>query len=92
MAFYVYILRCQDGSYYTGYTHDVKARLDQHRQGRGARYTRMKKPHRIVYLEWFTTRAAAMKRERAIKHLTHQEKTVLIHEKQSRRHLDETPP
>ena len=92
MAFYVYILRCQDGSYCTGVTHDVKARLDQHGRGRGARYTRMKKPHRIVYLEWFTTRAAAMKRERAIKRLTHQAKTALIHAKESGRHPTETPP
>ena len=91
MAFYVYILLCQDGSYYTGYTHDVKTRLDQHGRGRGARYTRMKKLRRIVYLEWYNTRADAMKRERAIKRLTHQEKTALIHEKQGERPPDAAP-
>lgn len=82
MAYYVYILLCRDGSYYTGYTQDLKTRLEQHLKGLGSRYTRMKKLRRIVYFEWYNTRSEAMKREREIKRLTHQEKTDLINEKQ----------
>ena len=89
MGYYVYILLCRDDSYYTGYTHDLKTRLEQHLKGRGSRYTRMKKLRRIVYFEWFNTRSEAMKREREIKRFTHQEKTNLINEKQGGRQPDE---
>jgi putative endonuclease len=76
--YYVYILLCHDGSYYTGYTHDLKSRLEQHRKGRGSRYTRMKKPKKIVYFEEFKSRSDAMVREREIKRLAHHEKTKMI--------------
>ncbi|MCW3987642.1 MAG: GIY-YIG nuclease family protein [Candidatus Bathyarchaeota archaeon] len=82
MAYYVYILLCGDGSYYTGYTHDLKTRMEQHSKGQGSKYTRMKKLRRIVYFEWFNTRSGAMKREREIKRFTHKKKTALINEKQ----------
>jgi len=82
VAYYVYILLCGDGSYYTGYTHDLKTRMEQHSKGRGSKYTRMKKLHRIVYFEWFNTRSEAMKREREIKRFTHKKKTALINKKQ----------
>ena len=75
---YVYILICEDGSYYTGFTQDLKARLEKHLRGEGSRYTRMKRPERIVYVEWFKTRSEAMRREREIKRLTHKEKSLLI--------------
>lgn len=78
MAYYVYILLCGDGSYYTGYTRDLENRLEQHLNGRGSRYTRMKKIERMVHSECFETRSEAMKREREIKHLTRKEKTELI--------------
>lgn len=79
--YYVYILLCRDDSYYTGYTHDLKIRLEQHRKGRGSRYTRMKKPKKIVYIEEFTSRSDAMTREKEIKRLTHREKAKIITEK-----------
>jgi putative endonuclease len=81
VAYYVYILLCHDDSYYTGYTQNLKTRLEQHWKGTGSRYTRRKKPKRIVYMEQFPTRSEAMRREREIKRLTHQAKTVLINTK-----------
>jgi putative endonuclease len=77
MIYYVYILLCGDGSYYTGYTQNLKNRLEQHLNGKGSRYTRMKKFDRVVHKEMFNTRSEAMKREREIKHLTHKEKSRL---------------
>jgi putative endonuclease len=77
-TYYVYMLLCDDGSYYTGYTNNVASRLERHKKGRGARYTRMRKPKRIVYVEEFKTRGAAYKRERQIKALSHREKHELV--------------
>jgi putative endonuclease len=85
MAYYVYILLCTDDSYYTGYTKDLKTRLLQHASGRGAKYTQIKKPEKIVYIEWFKTRKKAMHREKEIKKLTHREKTELIKQKSNKR-------
>jgi putative endonuclease len=81
MVFYVYVLLCCDGSFYTGYTKDVAARLRLHNLGRGARYTRMHKPQKLVYFEEYASRGLAMKRERAIKKLSHQQKQVLTDSK-----------
>jgi putative endonuclease len=78
MLYRVYILLCQDDSYYTGYKRDLKARLRQHWTGKGARYTRMKKPKQIVYVESFHSRAEAMHREKTIKRLTRDAKFALI--------------
>jgi len=78
MSFYVYILVCLDGSFYTGYTKDLNERTRQHENGKGARYTKSHKPKRLAYVELFTSRSSAMKRERAIKKLTHQQKQELI--------------
>ncbi len=78
MPYYVYIVRCKDGSYYTGYAKDVKCRVEQHRKGRGARYTRMHEPEKMVYVEEFDTRSEAMKREREIKSLSHNKKQQLV--------------
>ena len=77
MPYYVYILLCKDGSYYTGYARDMKSRLEQHRKGQGARYTRMHKPERVVYIEEFSSRSRAMERERRIKKLSHRKKQEL---------------
>ncbi|HKM50170.1 MAG TPA: GIY-YIG nuclease family protein [Candidatus Bathyarchaeia archaeon] len=74
---YVYLLLCDDDSYYTGYTKNVASRLERHKKGRGARYTRMRRPKRVVYVEEFRTRNAATKRERQIKMLSHKEKQQL---------------
>jgi putative endonuclease len=77
-GYFVYVLLCDDGSYYTGYSNNPTNRLIRHLKGQGARYTRMHKPNGIVYLQALRTRSAAMKRERQIKALTHAEKTRLI--------------
>ena len=77
MSYYVYILRCDDGSYYTGHTKDIDHRVKQHRQGQGARYTRMHEPDEIVYVEAVGSRGEAMQREREIKSLNHSDKEQL---------------
>ena len=78
MPFFVYILLCTDGSFYTGYTKNLDRRTRLHENGQGARYTRMHKPKRVAYVEIFDSRAHAMKREKAIKRLSHQQKQNLI--------------
>jgi predicted GIY-YIG superfamily endonuclease len=78
LSYYVYILRCKDGSYYTGHAKDVEKRFEMHKKGRGARYTRMHEPEKLVYLEEFESRSEAMKRERRIKTLSHNKKQQLI--------------
>jgi putative endonuclease len=78
MAFYCYILECSDGSYYTGWSTDPERRLVQHNRGTGARYTRSRRPVRLVYVEELPDKVAALKRERAIKALKRPKKQKLI--------------
>jgi len=78
MSFYVYILLCIDGTFYTGYTKDLNARAKLHQNGKGAKYTKSHKPQRIAYVEVFDSRSDAMKREKEIKKLNHQQKIVLV--------------
>jgi putative endonuclease len=78
MSYYVYIIRCKDGSYYTGHAKDAKKRFELHKKGRGARYTRMHEPEELVYVESFESRSEAMRRERKIKTYTHNKKSDLI--------------
>ena len=78
MSFFVYILLCIDGSFYTGYTKDLNERTRQHENGKGAKYTKTHRPQKVAYVELFNTRSGAMKREREIKKLTHQQKQGLI--------------
>jgi len=78
MPFYVYILLCSDGSFYTGYTQNIDARARLHACGKGARYTRAHKPKKVAHVELFDSRVKAMKREREIKKMTHQQKFNLI--------------
>lgn len=75
---YVYILRCGDGSLYTGITTDVDARLETHRSGKGAKYTRGRGPLELVYREECESHSQALKRELAIKALPREEKQKLI--------------
>ncbi len=75
---YTYILRCADGSYYTGWTTDPEKRLQAHNAGKGSKYTRSRLPAEIVHLEEFGTKEEAMRRERQIKQLTRQQKQELI--------------
>lgn len=78
MSCYCYIVECADGSYYTGWTTDPVRRVKAHNAGRGARYTRMRGPVRLVYVEEQPDRSSAMKRERAIKALPREKKRKLI--------------
>ena len=77
MPFYVYIILCVDGSFYTGYTQNIDARTRLHASGKGARYTKMHKPKKVAYFELFDSRVKAMRREKEIKKLTHQQKLNL---------------
>ncbi len=74
----VYVLRCGDGSLYTGATNDVAKRLEAHRRGRGGAYTRSRLPVEIVYREEVGTRGEALRREAAIKRLSRAQKLALI--------------
>ncbi len=78
MNYYVYILRCKDGSYYTGHAKDVERRFEMHKNSRGARYTRVHEPEKLMYIEQFESRGEAMRRERKIKTLSHNKKNQLI--------------
>lgn len=73
----LYMLRCGDGSLYTGITTDVQARLEVHRSGKGAKYTRGRGPLELVYTEECGTHSDALKRELAIKAMTKEEKERL---------------
>lgn len=75
---YVYILECKDGTFYTGWTKDIKRRLAEHNSGLGAKYTRGRYPVELRYVEEFETKEAAMSREFAIKKLSRAEKKQLI--------------
>ena len=77
MFWYVYMLRCGDGTLYTGVTDSVERRLAAHRSGRGAKYTRGRGPLELVYVEEVANKSAALKREIAIKNLTRREKDAL---------------
>ena len=85
--YYVYILRCKDGSYYTGYAKDVEKRFEMHKKGRGARYTRMHEPEELVYIEQLENRGEAMKREQKIKTFSHDRKQQLIIENSTSAHV-----
>jgi putative endonuclease len=77
-SYFVYVLLCDDGSYYTGYTNNVGLRFERHKKGYGARYTRIRRPEKVVYVEEFRTRRAAIRRELQIKSLSHSEKHELV--------------
>lgn len=77
MTAYVYMLRCKDGSLYTGWTNDLEHRLAMHQQGKGAKYTRGRGPLELVYQEELPDKEAALKRECAIKRLPRKEKLLL---------------
>mgnify|MGYP004551889209 FL=1 len=74
---YAYLVRCSDGSLYAGWTNDIEKRLKSHNAGTGAKYTRARLPVTLAYLETFDTKSEAMKREAALKKLTHQQKEQL---------------
>ena len=92
--FYVYILRCLDKngipSFYTGSTNDLMVRVEQHRTGKGARYTHGRELE-LVYFETHTTRSSAMKREYAIKEFTPEQKRKLVDDFQQRVKINPPP-
>ena len=75
---YTYILECNDGTYYTGWTNNLEKRIASHNAGTGAKYTKNRHPVELVYYETFDTKEEAMRREYAIKQLSRQEKLKLI--------------
>lgn len=81
MNWYVYILRCGDDTLYCGISPDIEKRLEQHRSGKGAKYTRGRGPLELVYSEICATHSDALKREAAIKRLTRPQKLILIETK-----------
>ena len=83
MKYFVYILQTNNGSYYTGLTKDIQARLDRHIHGRGAKFTKTKKPIRLVYYEETKDLKSAMKREKQIKDFSRPKKEILINEFQN---------
>lgn len=78
MTCYCYIVECSDGTFYTGWTTDPERRVKAHNAGRGAKYTRTRRPVRLVYVEEQPDRTTAMKRERAIKALSREKKMKLM--------------
>lgn len=77
---YTYIVKCSDGTYYTGWTTDPERRVKEHNAGRGARYTRHRRPVELVYVEEHPDRSSAMSREYKIKKLSHAQKESLAQE------------
>lgn len=84
MAAFVYMLRCKDGSLYTGWTNDLEHRLAMHNSGRGAKYTRGRGPLKLVYSEELPDKEAALRRECAIKKLRREQKLALLQSLQAR--------
>lgn len=78
MTCYCYILECADGTYYTGWTTDPERRVKQHNKGVGARYTKTRRPVKLIYLEEQPDKVTALKRELAIKKLNRMQKSKLI--------------
>lgn len=78
-SYFVYIVSCNDGSFYTGYAADVEKRVLVHNNGKtGAKYTKTRRPVTLVYSEELPSRSAAMKREYALKKLSHNQKVQLV--------------
>ena len=75
---YTYILKCKDGSLYTGWTNNLEKRVRDHNEGKGAKYTKARRPVELVYYEAFSTKEEAMSREYAIKRMSRSAKEELI--------------
>lgn len=78
MSYFVYMLICEDSSFYIGTTNDVDKRFTKHVAGKGASYTRSHKPVKVVYREELVDKSSALKREATLKKLTHRQKSSLI--------------
>jgi len=75
---YVYCLRCQDNSIYTGITNDLKQRVERHNQGKGCKYTAYRRPVKLVYREKHPDKSSALKRESYLKGLTKSQKEKMV--------------
>ena len=89
--YYVYILKCADGTYYTGWTTDPEKRIRVHNSGKGAKYTRARRPVELIYTEEYRNKTDALRREYAIKQLTRKEKEELVDEIAKPERSNETP-
>lgn len=78
---YTYMVKCSDGTLYTGWTTNLEHRVKAHNDGEGAKYTRSRRPVELVYYEEYATKVEAMKREYSIKQLTRKQKEKLIENK-----------
>lgn len=76
--YYVYIVKTKDNTLYTGYTNNLDRRISQHNSGKGAKYTRSRRPVKLVYYESYETKSEAMKREVEIKKMSRTEKLKLV--------------
>ena len=81
---YMYVLECRDGSYYTGYTTDVKRRLAVHNRGKGAKYTRARLPVKLIYAQGFSSKEEAMSAEALLKRKKRPQKEQFLSENQDR--------
>jgi putative endonuclease len=89
---YTYILRCADGSLYTGWTNDLEQRLKVHNEGTGAKYTKRRRPVTLIRYWTFETRSEAMKFECKVKALSRPKKLALIEEASPQSALADTQP
>ena len=78
---YVYILKCKDNTLYTGYTNDLNKRLKAHNEGKGAKYTKARRPCKLVYFEEYENKSEALSREYSIKKLKREDKIKIIKKK-----------
>ncbi len=78
MTCYTYILQCADGTFYTGWTNDLRRRVQAHNDGTGAKYTRARRPVKLVYSESYDSKEEAMRREAEIKRMSRGKKESLI--------------
>ena len=88
---YMYVVECSDGSYYTGYTTDVKRRLAVHNSGKGAKYTRARLPVKLIYVEGFDSKEEAMSAEALLKRKKRPQKERFLSENQEKNlvnHID----
>ena len=82
---YMYVVECCDGSYYTGYTTDVKKRITVHNSGKGAKYTRARLPVKLIYVEGFDSKEEAMSAEALFKRKTRPQKVSYLNDNQDRK-------
>lgn len=75
---FTYIIECEDGSFYIGVTDNLQRRFQEHKEGRGGRYTFLHKPKKLVFSEFFKTKEEALKRKKQLKGWTHRKKENLI--------------